>query len=341
MSKNRFADILSGINNKPQHRDESILLVDGLNLFLRNFTVINLLNIQGHHIGGMIGSLLSLGYGIKVTNPTRVIVIFDGVGGSSSRKNLYPGYKANRHKTRVTNYSVFSSREEEDESIANQVGRLCNYLQCLPISLLCIDGLEADDIIGYLTEEYEKDDNTKTISIMSADQDFLQLVSKKTQVYSPVKKKIYKPENVLSEFGVTTTNFLARKALMGDSSDNVPGISGLGNKKLAKLFPELSGNVEITLKDILQKSQDGNHKLYDSILERKQQLDINFIIMSLKNLPISPDNKEIINTVRFEQDIKFDKASFLTMYYGDVLGDAIRNVEIWVSNAFAYLGNFK
>lgn len=342
MSKNnRFADILAGISNKKQHNDESILLIDGLNTFLRNFTVINLLNANGHHIGGLTGSLMSIGYAIKVTNPTKVIICFDGVGGSNSRKYLYPEYKANRHQKRVTNYSIFSNKDEEDESIANQIGRLINYLQCLPLTMVCIDGLEADDVIGHLVQEYEANENTSTISIMSADQDFLQLVSKKTCVYSPVKKKIYKPADVLREYNVIPANFLSRKVLMGDMSDNVPGIKGLGPKKLDKLFPELSGNEEITLTEILAKAGSGDHHLYNLILFGKKQLEINFKIMTLKNLPISPENKEIINLSQINTEIKLDKRSFLTMYYADALGEAIRNVEIWVSNTFGYLENYK
>lgn len=340
---NRFADILSGITNKQQHRNESILLVDGLNLFLRNFCVINLLNKNGHHIGGLVGSMLSLGYSVKVTNPTRVIICFDGVGGSSNRKNLYPAYKGNRHKKRVTNYSSFSSLEEEDESISNQIGRLCNYFQCLPLSMICIDGLEADDVIGYLTEKYEEDPNTSTITIMSADEDFLQLISTKTQVYSPRKKKIYKRDDVIKEFFVTPENFIAKKALLGDVSDNVPGIQGLGPGKLKKLFPELASRHKIRLNEIISKADQNeiDNIIYSRVLAQKHQLDINFTIMSLIDLPISPENKQIIDEVRLEKDITMDKTSFLTMYYGDVLGDSIKNVESWVSSTFSYLANFK
>jgi DNA polymerase-1 len=338
---NRFADILAGISNKSQHNDEHVLLVDGLNLFLRNFTVINLLNQNAEHIGGLVGSMLSLGYAIKVNNPTKVIVVFDGVGGSNSRKYLYPDYKANRHKTRVTNYSSFSSREEEDESISNQIGRLVNYFQCLPISMICVDGLEADDIIGYLTAEYENNSNTSAITIMSADQDFLQLVSKKTSVYSPVKKKIYKSEDVLREFNVTTENFLMRKVLMGDMSDNVPGVPKLGPKKLEKLFPELSSSTKISLQEIINKSKNGNHQLYNAIYGQKHQLEINHKIMNLKDLPISSENKEIINMVKDNTNLKIDTRSFLTMYYNDELGTAIKGVETWLSSVFAYLANFK
>jgi 5'-3' exonuclease len=103
--------------------------------------MINHINPDGHHIGGLTGFLKSIGYAIKMLEPTKVILVFDGVGGSNNKRNLYPDYKANRNKNRMTNYSIFSNKEEETESINNQMARLIQYLQCLPVSMICIDGI--------------------------------------------------------------------------------------------------------------------------------------------------------------------------------------------------------
>ena len=196
---NKYAELLSSISNNSVQREvtDSILIVDALNLFLRSFTMINHINPDGHHIGGLVGSLKSLGYAIKLIDPTKVVLIFDGVGGSNNKRNLYPEYKANRNKSRITNYSIFNDKEEEKESINNQIERFIQYLQLLPVSIICVDGIEADDVIGYLVGKFENHNSTKEVTIMSADGDFLQLTSNKTQVYSPTKKKIYKPKDVL------------------------------------------------------------------------------------------------------------------------------------------------
>ncbi len=95
--------------------------------------------------------------------------------------------------------------------------------------------------------------------------------------YSPTKKKIYKPKDVLEEYGVTSQNFLNYKILMGDSSDNIPGITGLGPKKLLKLFPELNSDVNVTLDSIIERSAEliNENKLYLSVVERRHQLAIN------------------------------------------------------------------
>jgi len=66
--------------------------------------MINHINPDGHHIGGLTGFLKSVGYAIKMIEPTKVVIVFDGVGGSNNKRNLYPEYKANRNKNRMTNY---------------------------------------------------------------------------------------------------------------------------------------------------------------------------------------------------------------------------------------------
>ena len=203
-AKNKYADMLSKVNNHQRGVTDSILVIDGLNTFLRSFTMINYINSDGHHVGGLTGFLKSVGYAIKMLEPTKVVIVFDGAGGSNSKRNLYPEYKANRNKSRMTNYSIFSSKDEENESISNQMARLIQYLQCLPVTMICIDGIEADDTIGYLVGKFEKFTATKEVTILSADKDFLQLVSDKVQVYSPTKKKIYKPKVVLEEFNVSS-----------------------------------------------------------------------------------------------------------------------------------------
>ena len=224
--QNKYFDLISSIQPDKRTQLNSVLIIDGLNAFLRSFTMINHINPDGHHIGGLTGFLKSIGYAIKMLNPTKVVIVFDGVGGSNARRNLFPDYKANRNANRMTNYSIFQSKEEESESINNQMQRLILYLKCLPVSVVSIEGLEADDIIGYLTHKLENFSETQEINIMSADQDFLQLVSNKTSAYSPTKKRIFKPKDVLAEYGVSATNYINYKILLGDKSDNIPGITG-------------------------------------------------------------------------------------------------------------------
>lgn len=340
--KNKYADILSKVNNDQRGISDSILIVDGLNCFLRAFTMINHINPDGHHVGGLTGFLKSVGYAIKMIEPTKVVIVFDGVGGSNAKRNLYPEYKANRNKNRITNYSIFNSKDEESESINNQMARLIQYLQLLPISLICVDGIEADDVIGYLATKLEKYDAAREVCIMSADKDFLQLVSNKVRVYSPTKKKIYKPHDVLDEFGVSCYNFVNYKILMGDTSDNLPGVLGLGPKKLLKLFPGLAENTPIQLADIVIESETKvhEHDLYARIVERKHQLIINEKLIDLKAIPLSQENIEQIQSC-FKSRYELNSHMFMQLYVTDRLGEAIPNTPTWLNQVFGFLNSFK
>lgn len=335
MNKNKFESIISSLNNIPQLKrsiNESVLIIDGLNTFLRSFCTAQITNAEGHHIGGLIGFLKSVGYAIKTIKPTRTIIVFDGPGGSFPKQNLYPGYKANRDINKITNYKLYTDKDEEVESIEKQMNRLISYLKCLPLDLFCIGGLEADDIMSYISLHLEKDEETKKITIMSTDQDFLQLTSDKIEIYSPTKKKFYTPKEILSEYKVHPNNFIIYKTLLGDNSDNLPGVNKLGEKKLIKYFPEIQEEKIILLEDIFNKCKNNvdKHFLYNSVLEYGYQLKINYILMNLKELNISNENKEFILNQLKTPYKEYNKIQFLKMYYLDNLGSAINNVEIWV-----------
>jgi DNA polymerase-1 len=336
--KNKYAELLANITNTVQDRETSILIVDGMNTFIRSFAMVNNINNGGNHIGGLIGTLKSIGYAIKILAPTKVIIVFDGVEGTSARKNLYPEYKANRQQKKIINNIIFSSREDELDSINNQMQRLIEYLQCLPVTLLSISGVEADDVIAFLAKKYEENDSTRRIHIMSADQDFLQLTSDKTYIYSPTKKKVYTPSVVKEEYGVSATNFLAQKVLLGDSGDNVPGVPKLGKVKLLKLFPQLVTEDRMSVDDILKTALNNKekHVLYDSVLGLQHQLHINSKLMDLHNIEFSEENINSINeSIKIENTLH--KNNFLLMYHSDCLGDSIPNIESWIEVVFRSL----
>ena len=144
MNTDELFKLLDNVNQEDKDEPTSnkhsrVVLVDGLNLFLRNFAVLNYINSDGVHIGGLGGFLRSLGFLINNIQPTSVYLVFDGIGSSNNRKNLLPEYKSGRHQTRVTNWDTFDNKEEETESIENQIIRLVNYLQILPVNLIAVD----------------------------------------------------------------------------------------------------------------------------------------------------------------------------------------------------------
>ena len=231
-------------------KHDRVLILDGLNLFFRNFAMMNMVNPDGVHIGGLGGFFRSLGAMIRQTNPTSVYVVFDGAGSTTNRKNLLSEYKGNRDLQRITNWEAFDSLEEEHDSKVDQIVRIIQYLKLLPVKTTILDKVEADDIIAVLSEKLVKKHNS-TCFIVSSDKDFLQLVTDKIILYRPMEKEYYTPKVVEEKLGLLPKNFILYKTLLGDNSDNIPGIKGLGVKGIFKKFPELKTQ-ELTLDDILK-----------------------------------------------------------------------------------------
>jgi DNA polymerase-1 len=329
--------IINSLGEKPT-RNSRILVIDSMNLFMRNFSTINLLNPSGHHIGGLVGYLRSLGYAIKTFRPTRVILVFDGLGSTNNKKNLYPDYKGNRNIARITNWDVFDNKADESQAMVGQMTRLIQYLQQLPVSLVSIDKIEADDSIGFIANHFEQDESCKEVTIMSADKDFYQLISNKVSVYSPTKKKTYKIDNLIEEYKVHPNNFLLYKVLLGDNSDNLPGVRGLGPKKILKLFP-LSDEQEHTLEEIYSISEDNlnNNYLYGGILEFKHQLDINYQLMNLRSPNVPENDKEEITSLLNENINSLNVGGFMVLYDADGLINSIGNTHSWLSEVFGSL----
>jgi len=341
MKNNTFKQMLDTIKqskDEPLHLNSKVLLIDSMNTFLRSFAMINHMNPNGAHIGGLTGFLKSIGFAIRHIKPTRVILVFDGTGSTVNKKNLFPDYKANRKLTRITNWDGFDDKEDEADSIENQIVRLVQYLRCLPVDMLSIDKVEADDVIGHIVTKTDDE-----VYIMSADQDFLQLVNDKVTVYSPIKKKFYTPKLVKEDYGLEPYNYLNKKILMGDSSDNVPGVKGLGDKKLIKLFPEIFETEVVTLDEILNKSKEKRteHGLYENICNYERQLLTNQQLMDLSD-PIIPEDSIVeIDEVLNNEPSRIDKLHFLKLYNEDKLGNSIPNVEFWLTEIFSYLQAYK
>tara|TARA_R110000796_G_scaffold80417_3_gene178091 strand:+ start:407 stop:1432 length:1026 start_codon:yes stop_codon:yes gene_type:complete len=316
---------------------ERILLIDSLNLFFRNFTTLGSVNTQGAHIGGLGGFFRSLGAMIRLMEPTKVYVVWDGRGSSNNRKNIIPEYKSERNVSRVTNWDTFDSHDDEDDSKIDQLTRIVQYLKTLPVKTVSIDKVEADDIIAYLSDVLptHKDDK---IFILSSDQDYLQLVNDKVTVYSPIVKKFFTPIQVTEKYGVHPDNFILYKTLMGDNSDRVPGIKGLGPKKLYKLFPELQQKV-LTLDDIIEIA---TVRLKENIIYARLLSDLNglrnrYKIMDLANPMIDENDKKFLDAFAAEPTPDYYPKIFKEMYNEDHLDNMIRNVDLWLKERFENL----
>jgi len=120
--------------------NDSVLLIDGLNLFIRVFSAIPTTNEDGVHVGGIVGFLRSLAFSINMIRPTRTIIVFDGKGGSNRRRKIFPQYKMGRKMSyRLNRAHDFLTRNEEQQMMIRQLNRVVEYLECLPITIMSLD----------------------------------------------------------------------------------------------------------------------------------------------------------------------------------------------------------
>ena len=149
-----YSKILNNLKQTPPPElNDHILVIDAMNMLIRSFSLLKAMSPTGHHIGGLVGFLRSLGYVTRIFDPTRVIVVWDGKGGSANRKNIDPNYKANRATSRITHWGLYDTKAEETEALIGQLFRTKDYLECLPLQQIMMEKLEADDIIAYLAQQ--------------------------------------------------------------------------------------------------------------------------------------------------------------------------------------------
>ena len=322
-------------------KHDKVLLIDGLNLFFRNFAMMNMVNPDGVHIGGLGGFFRSLGAMIRQTNPTSVYVVFDGAGSTTNRKNLLSEYKGTRNLQRITNWEAFDNIEEEHDSKIDQIIRIIQYLKLLPVKTTIIDKVEADDIIAVLAEKLVEKHNS-TCFIVSSDKDFLQLVTDKIIVYRPMEKEYYTPKVVEEKFGLLPHNFILHKVLLGDNSDNIRGIKGLGAKGIFKKFPELKTE-ELTLQDIFDISarKFKDHIVYSRIVQDQDRLETNYKVMDLSIPMIDDREKEYLDDLIGEEFPELNSEMFVQFYNTDQLGGMIRNLETWLKDIFSQFKGYK
>ena len=345
--KARYLDILREVEREHEQgtgstKDSHLLVIDGLNTFIRVFSAVPALNDDGQHIGGVTGFLRSVAAVVRLIKPTRCVIVFDGKGGSRRRKDLYPQYKANRaNKTAFNRYQEFASLEDEQDSMRRQFGRVIQYLNCLPVTTLSIDNVEADDIMAYIANEIYTNDKNR-VTICSTDRDFLQLVNNRISVWSPIKKKMYTPSVMQEEFGFSSKNYLLYRSFIGDKSDNIPGLKGVGPKSLIKYFPVFTEDREITVEEIVQYANDVDkkYKVHSLVSENKELLELNYKLMQLKEVDINGNAKMLtMNKVQGDID-KMNVLEFKKMFMADKMYTVIKDLDSWLKSSFNSLNAY-
>jgi len=260
---------------------KKVVIIDGLNMFLRSYIINPTIDPKGNMIGGAVGFLKSLQKSCNDFDPDEVVIAWDGQGGSQKRKDMNKGYKAGRKPVRFNRRMFELSPKEEEHNKAYQHVRLMEYLNEMPIIQLIIDYVEADDIIAELVQHYKYRDYHKYI--ISSDRDFFQLVGDRTSLYRPIQKKLINKADLISEHGIHPNNFALARAIAGDKSDNLNGVPRVGLKTVKSRFPFMADEKVQTVETLTEycKNLDKKVSVHRKIIEHADLIQHNYEIMQL------------------------------------------------------------
>jgi|GEM_PF-2097801 len=265
--------------------------------------------------------------------PEKVFVIFDGPNAGERRRKLHSNYK---NKRRVKESKINIGADEKDlyeveGSFNNQLGKLYEFCKLLPVTLIMVPYCEADDIISYLTlknkEDYEN-------IIISNDRDYMQLIQEGIMVYRWKAKILYDQQKFTEEFGIKSENFIYRKIIMGDISDVIEGVKGIGEKTFERLKPILNENVYPQLQDFFEAIEKFDYKdcatreknaIMNAMAQRDKMI-LSYRLMKLDTDCVLPHHIEMIKLQIEEQKtkvlkklsakLKVQKDSFNKLYNG-------------------------
>mgnify|MGYP002725515250 CR=1 FL=1 len=253
-----------------------LFLIDGYAMLYRaHFAMISnpLINSKGQHTSALFGFLNQIFRLLKKEEPDYLVAAFDAKE-KTFRHEKYPEYKA--------------TREKMPDEMRTQLDYLWDVLEALNIPRLVEPGFEADDIIGTLAKRGEE--AGLDVYIVSGDKDFMQLITKNVFLYAPSGRrgeiKIYDPKGVEEKWGIPPEKMIDMLGLMGDSSDNVPGVSGVGEKSAKKLLDEY-GSLEAALENAENVS---NKRVRNGLLEGKENAILSKELVTIEtNMDIPAD----------------------------------------------------
>lgn len=270
-----------------------LIIVDVSNFIFRAFFAIRPLHAaDGTPVNAVYGVLSSMYNLITKYHPTHIVIARDTKEGSY-RKEIYPEYKANR-------------TEPPDELIP-QFALIENLVDLLKLPSVRMPGYEADDIIGSVAVQYK--DQFDEILIASGDKDLMQFVDGPIKMLDTMKEKTYSRDDVLEKMGVYPEQIVDYLSLVGDTSDNIPGVPGIGAKGAANLLAEFK-NLETIL---LNRDKIKNKKTQNALIENEEKAHLSKSLVKITtDLKIPLDESQMIyNLVASKELISFlEKMNF-------------------------------
>jgi len=297
-----------------------VMIIDALNQFLRAYIVNPTLTPNGDPVGGTVGFLKILQKLCREIKPDKIIICWDGKGGSSRRKAVNKNYKAGRKPLRLNRDIKNLTEEQELQNKIWQQIRLIDYLNNFPITQLMFEGLEADDIISFVCQIPDFEGWQKVV--ISSDKDFFQLLDEETVLLRPVQNEVLNKHAIIEKFGIHPTNFALARAIVGDKSDNLEGVKGVGLPTIAKRLPFLSEDKTYTIDEVSEycKLTNSNLKAYHNIIESHDTIKENYKLMQLYSPSISVQTKRTIKEIVKNTELTFDRTTTDGMMLEDGIG---------------------
>lgn len=245
---------------------KTLSIIDTFGYFFRSFYAMPKLKSKDGFPTGVLLGFTNLVNQLYNDSSSHLIFALEGQG-ESIRKQIYANYKANRKET--------------DKELVMQIEVAIEWIKKMNLASISIDGYEADDAIASLSALVKSKD--VLVRIVSADKDLYQLIDSNTFIYDPMKKKEIREEECFEKFGVYPKQFIDFQSLVGDSSDNIPGIKGVGEKSAQALIAKFG-----TLENIFNnKASDFPNtigiKLITKILENKQSAYMSRELVTLRD----------------------------------------------------------
>ena len=250
------------IDNTYPHSYEgkTVVIVDNHNFFYRNFHGMPDMRDSQNRPTNIIKALTYLIKDIEKQNPDYVIFADEGTKDKCFRKVLYSEYKANRSETPA--------------DLAVQIPICIDLIKQMGFTVASVEGYEADDIIASYAKAYAN--LGAKVKIITSDKDLFQLVNDKISIYNPLKQAEVTTEDCIKKFGVGFDRCLMAQAIIGDTSDNVPGIKGIGAKGAAELITQY-GNLD----NLYQHADEIKGKKGEYVRNSKSEAYTSLLLVSL------------------------------------------------------------
>jgi len=301
---------------------KKLMVIDAQNQFIRAYIVDPSLSSNGAPIGGLKGFMKIMNKLCREIRPDAVAVVWDGEGGSKKRKSMNKDYKAGRKPPRLNRYDDNLTEEEKYENRIWQQVRAIEYINNTPIMQFYVPLVEADDVISYIVGLDHYSEWNKVI--VSSDKDFIQLLGKDTLLYRPTQKEVLNKNRIIEKYKIHPNNFTLARALVGDKSDNLKGVQGIGLSTVAKRFPFLIEEKEYYIDDLLdiasEEVEKSKLRVYGNILESADTVKLNYKIMQLGAPQISVQSKQKIQNTCENHIPEFNKTELLKLMIKDGIG---------------------